>query len=79
MEESALWEWRSEFLSPPQKIYVRICAKIKIARRKVGSTKQFIKDSILTRRESGRAQRYQLPQGVTRVFSFYMSGVLGHG
>lgn len=41
-------------MDSPQKIDVRICAAVEMARGKVVSTEQFTKDSVLSRRESGR-------------------------
>lgn len=41
-------------LDSPQKIDVRICAAVEMARGKVVSTEPFTKESVLSRRESGR-------------------------
>lgn len=52
--EAALCEQRSQFLDSPQKIDTNI----KTARRKVASTKQFTKDSMLSRKENRQVQRW---------------------
>lgn len=43
------------FLVSPQKIFMKILAPVKAARREVASTEHFIKDSALSRWESGQA------------------------
>lgn len=43
------------FLVSPQKIFMKIFAPVKAARREVASTEHFIKDSALSRWESGQA------------------------
>lgn len=48
-------EWRLEFLDPPGKIYMRIHAQIKTARRKETRTKLLIKDRTLSGALGGSA------------------------
>lgn len=69
--DSVLYEWKSRFLDSPWKIYMRICARIKTARRKIASTQQFIKDSTLYMgKQAGPEAQTVLRLGVSFLFMF---------